>query len=186
MVGGWNKKDNGASAISSTNIFTALESRRKKANGKVADIEKQNFKSSPSPLSTVAQARVPTLVSWADWEEGDDEIFAMSALQPLPSLDDERAQVAEEKEADEESYDEVESSHEDESEGCDEVEEGNEENKESDSYEANKLGTDANTRMATKEPDRQLSKKELKKKELAELEAALVELGLNQKSENGD
>ncbi|KAI5068171.1 hypothetical protein GOP47_0016516 [Adiantum capillus-veneris] len=175
MVGGWNKRDDGASAISSTNIFAALKSSRTKSNKKASD-------------STVAQARVPTQVrpvtSWADCEDDDDDYFAMQALPPLPSLDDDRAQAGvEEEDEDADDDDEVESIHGEGSEGYDEVEEGNEENKEPESYKANKLGTDVKVHIAAREPDRQLSKKDLKKKELAELEAALVELGLNRNFE---
>lgn len=187
MVGGGSKRDEGLPAISSTNIFSALESRRKKSIKKRLDKDQKG--SSLSSASNVSaqpalQSWAPTPVSvtsWADCEEDDDDYFAMPALAPLP---DQELKTAHDGTREEEEEEE-DMSHGEESEGDEDVEEeGNEENEEPQCPRTNELAADVNVvppaPVAAREPDRQLSKKQLKKKELAELEAVLAELGLNQ------
>lgn len=183
MVGGGGKRDEGLPAISSTNIFSALESRRKKKR-----LDKDQKGSSSSSASNVSaqpalQSWAPTSVSvtsWADCEEDDDDYFAMPALPPLPDQELETSHDGSQEEEEEEE----DMSHGEESEGDEDVEEGNEENEEPKCPRTNELAADVNAippaPVAAREPDRQLSKKQLKMKELAELEAVLAELGLNQ------
>jgi hypothetical protein len=87
MVGGGsNKRDDGLPAISSTNIFSALESRRKKKTRSDKDKSEGPKTASEGEKSGSTQAwtAAPVSVSsWADCEEDDDEYFALPALPPI-------------------------------------------------------------------------------------------------------
>ncbi|KAH7437143.1 hypothetical protein KP509_05G058400 [Ceratopteris richardii] len=180
MVGGMTKRDDGLPAISSTNIFSALESRRRKSSKKRSDKEKGESKSREAHQeTTVPQVWTPapvTVTNWADCEEDDDDYFALPALPPIvdqpiqPVFDAGNDDLSQDTDGDEEVDD-----------GYDENEEEEPENDVvPEVVEAKATNTVA---PVPREPDRQLSKKELKKKELAELDAVLAELGLNPKDE---
>ena len=90
MVGGGsNRRDDGLPAITSTNIFSALESRRKKTNKKTRSEKDKNeglkTTSEGEKLATpqVWTAAPVSVSSWADCEEDDDEYFALPALPPI-------------------------------------------------------------------------------------------------------
>ena len=90
MVGGGsNKRDDGLPAISSANIFSALESRRRKSNKKTrSEKEKNEVPKKVGEGDKLASPQVWTAApvsvsSWADCEEDDDEYFALPALPPI-------------------------------------------------------------------------------------------------------
>ena len=90
--GGAAKREDGLPAISSSNSFSALESRRKKSNKKKSEKEKgSNLIKEESALNgketqAVWTATPVSVTSWADCEEDDDDdYFAMPALPPLPT-----------------------------------------------------------------------------------------------------
>lgn len=174
------KRDDGLPAISSTNIFSALESRRRRSSKKRSDKEKADSKNKEAQQQETATTLVwtPTPVSvasWADCEEDDDDYFAMPALPPIVDQPSDAAPDAVQEDLSQES------------DGDEEIEDADEENEEEEpETEATEVAVDVKVALVlpiAREPDRQLSKKELKKKELAELDAVLAELGLNQKDE---
>ncbi|MCO5574410.1 hypothetical protein L7F22_028195 [Adiantum nelumboides] len=180
MVGGMIKRDDGLPAISSTNIFSALESRRRKSSKKRSEKEKGESKSKEGQQQETAPqvwtAAPVSVTSWADCEEDDDDYFALPALPPIvdqpteTALDASHEDLSQESEGDEE-LDDVD----------DEIEEDEPESEAV--MEAVEAKVSTVVTQAGREPDRQLSKRELKKKELAELDAVLAELGLNPKDE---
>jgi hypothetical protein len=88
MVGGGIKKDDGLAAISSTNIFSALEKKRRKSNKKkLSDKEKGLGKGKDSkgdkedePEQFWAPSQV-TVKSWADCDD-DEDYYATTAPPP--------------------------------------------------------------------------------------------------------
>jgi hypothetical protein len=92
------KRDDGLPAITSSNIFSALESRRRKSNKKRSSekdkqkasnlTDKEESASNHKDAQPVWAATPVSVTSWADCEEDDDDdYFAMPALPPLPSTD---------------------------------------------------------------------------------------------------
>ncbi|KAJ7550320.1 hypothetical protein O6H91_07G094800 [Diphasiastrum complanatum] len=186
MVGGGSRKDIGLPAISSTNIFAALESRRRKSSRK--RLERNSSAAGKEGSSEVpAQFWAPspvTVKSWADVED-DDDYYETTA--PPPSWPSERP--AESVEVHKEGLsqgEETEGEDDAEDEGEDDAEEETElEAADTVSIELISPFSTAPSTPVVREPERQLSKKELKKKELAELDAVLAELGLSKKPEDG-
>eukprot|EP00249_Psilotum_nudum_P022589 c28575_g2_i3 orf=443-1399(-) len=179
MVGGGIRQDGGLPAISSTNIFSALESRRRKSSKKRSEKDKSDSKGkvskSHSETQSVPQVWTPTPVtvkSWADCEDDDDYFATAAPPPPVWGEEDKPSEVTdcaieglsqgEESEGDEEIEEEVEDEH------LSEL-----------STEVASSKSAPPTPAPSREPDRQLSKKERKKKDLADFEAVLLELGCN-------
>eukprot|EP01018_Ginkgo_biloba_P007049 Gb_40661 [translate_table: standard] len=165
------KKDNGVVAINTDNIFAALESRKKKSGKK-----KESNKDAKKATQFWTNAPV-TVKSWADCED-DDDYFA-SAPPPVWGKEQSREQVeADKEESDDQEEDDIDE------EADEEIEERQENDAESslDAASGEPLVLQVNK---TREPEKQLSKKEIKKKELAELDKVLAEFGLLTKEANG-
>lgn len=100
MVGGGIKKDDGLAAISSKNIFSALEKKRRKSNKKKSDKEKDSSKSKDAkgekkeeePEQFWAPSQV-TVKSWADCDD-DDDYYATTAPPPAPWAPDQASEAA--------------------------------------------------------------------------------------------
>lgn len=102
MVGSGNKKGDGLPAISSTNIFAALERRRSKSSSrKKLEREKSKGKDEGGEAATKqeeqAQFWSATQVSVKSWADCDDEDDYFATTAPPPDID--VAPVAEPKEA---------------------------------------------------------------------------------------
>ncbi|KAJ7569013.1 hypothetical protein O6H91_01G057400 [Diphasiastrum complanatum] len=194
MVGGGSRKDNGLPAISSTNIFAALESRRRKSSkkrlekssSKGAEVNKGNGnqgEQAEEPAPFWAPSPV-TVTSWADVED-DDDYYATTA--PPPWASEKPAEILEAHKDGLSQGEESEGDEDAEDEGEDDLEEDAEvEAADTVSVEQLSLIPTAPSTPVVREPERQLSKRELKKKELAELDAVLAELGLSKKPEDGN
>lgn len=85
MVGGGSKRDDGALKISSTNVFAALETLKKKKKKKKSDTEAKGKGSSKNQTKESEQQRqvfwAPTPLtakSWADVDD-DDDYYATTA-----------------------------------------------------------------------------------------------------------
>ncbi|KAL2340669.1 hypothetical protein Fmac_008609 [Flemingia macrophylla] len=167
--------------VNNTNIFAALGSLKKKKSK-----SKDEASSNPSG-SQVAQKKdlfwspTPlTAKSWADVEdEDDDDYYATTAPPESPWLNPDKpnqSDVAEEEsESDEEGFEDEE----------DDAVEEHENDFELPEDAKHVLEKTALPSLATKDTERQLSKKELKKKGLEELEAVLAELGYTQGEPSG-
>nr|BAC81748.1 M355 [Lilium longiflorum] len=173
MVGNGSRRgDTGVSqAISSRNVFAALDTLKKK---KRSDKEKCKVKEEPAPHVFWAPAPL-TVKSWADVEDDDDDDYYATTAPPSAWGVPEQKKSKEVPVAIEE-----ESASEDE--GLDEPDD-----EAVDEQADHQLEVPAPAEPDVKKPpvpsvpkdtERQLSKKELKKKELAELEALLTELGM--------
>eukprot|EP00271_Cylindrocystis_brebissonii_P021561 TRINITY_DN7785_c0_g1_i1.p1 TRINITY_DN7785_c0_g1~~TRINITY_DN7785_c0_g1_i1.p1 ORF type:complete len:339 (+),score=122.24 TRINITY_DN7785_c0_g1_i1:216-1232(+) len=177
MVGGSGRSDGGSAAISSSNIFAALEGRRKtKKKDKAAkDASVPETKQEPVQFWTAPPV---TVASWADCEDDDDDYFATVP----PPLTAGVANPADAKLADDSHHDAEESEDDDDlgEEGDDNEDGENEHEEEEESNVASRAsgGGQGAEPPLERGTERQLSKKELKKKELAELDAVLAELGL--------
>ena len=178
MVGGSSRND-GVAAISS-NIFAALEGRKRKSskkkiaekNASSTDGEKPAIKEQPAATQFWAP-QTTTVTSWADCDEDDDDYFATTAPPPLMNWGAEGSKV------NEEVKDEAVES-EDDGLGEDDVDDGDDEveNDEETAPVAETQKVEPAPPSQPKETERQLSKKELKKQELAKLDAVLAEMGL--------
>ncbi|KAE8691341.1 hypothetical protein F3Y22_tig00110890pilonHSYRG00956 [Hibiscus syriacus] len=88
MVGGGSRWDEGSVVITSTNVFAALETLRKKKKSdkdrrsRKSSSKSQQQKSQQEPESQVFWTPAPlTVKSWADVDdEDDDDFYAMTAL----------------------------------------------------------------------------------------------------------
>lgn len=100
MVGSGNKKGDGLPAISSTNIFAALERRRSKSSSR-RKLEREKSKgkddqSGDAKQEEQAQFWSATQVSVKSWADCDDEDDYFATTAPPPDID--VAPVAEPKE----------------------------------------------------------------------------------------
>ncbi|KAL8521966.1 hypothetical protein ACS0TY_012206 [Phlomoides rotata] len=189
MVGGGNRRDEGSFTVSNTNVFAALDTRKKRkdkgsskgstktgAAGKSkAEEEKQVFWA-PAPL---------TVKSWADVDDEDDDDYYATTAPPQAiwassgvnrAQETEKSEPVEESETEDELLDEVD----------DDVEEEHDHETEVQENPQPIVNKPVEASPAPKETERQLSKKERKKKELAELEAILADFGVtpNEKAED--
>ncbi|XP_020239230.1 46 kDa FK506-binding nuclear protein [Cajanus cajan] len=168
-------------AGNNSNIFAALGSLKKKKSKSKDEASSKPRGSQEPEKKDVFWAPTPlTAKSWADVDdEDDDDYYATTA--PLESawLNPEKANeseaAAEESESDEEGFDDEE----------DDVEDDHENDLEIPEDVKPVLDKPAQPSLATKDTERQLSKKELKKKGLEELEAVLAELGYTQGEPSG-
>eukprot|EP00245_Coleochaete_scutata_P004761 TRINITY_DN176_c0_g1_i1.p1 TRINITY_DN176_c0_g1~~TRINITY_DN176_c0_g1_i1.p1 ORF type:complete len:318 (+),score=132.74 TRINITY_DN176_c0_g1_i1:198-1151(+) len=186
MVGG-SGRDDGYPGLKSTNLFAALQSRRKSKGKKVKDGSsdpKPGKKEEPEQFWAPTQV---TVKSWADCEEDDDDYYATSVPPPVNWGQEQRNGNSSAGDDQKESGSQGE-----ESDG-EEVEDYVEEEAEEEAEEEIPTVVPAHvdvvpepTIAVPREPERQLSKKELKKKELEELDAVLAELGISKGLENGD
>ncbi|CAI9771716.1 unnamed protein product [Fraxinus pennsylvanica] len=187
MVGGRNRKDEGSFTVSNSNVFAVLERRKKKS-----DKEKVSAKSSQSGLKAGAgKSKEPeeekpqvfwapaplTVKSWADVDdEDDDDYYATNA--PPQSVwgvsgsskleESQKPDPVEESESEDDILDE----------GDDDMEEEHDHEAVVEEHAEPVVKKSVDASPATKEADKQLSKKERRKKELAELEAILAEIGV--------
>lgn len=100
MVGSGNKKGDGLPAISSTNIFAALERRRSKSSSRrKLEREKSKGKEESGEPKQEEQAQFwsATQVSVKSWADCDDEDDYFATTAPPPDID--VAPVSESKEA---------------------------------------------------------------------------------------
>lgn len=100
MVGGGIKKDDGLPAISSTNIFAALERKGRRSSKKKSDKDRNGLKSKDSKSDKKEeepqQFWAPTQVfvkSWADCDDEED-YFATTAPPPAAWLPDQSSEVS--------------------------------------------------------------------------------------------
>lgn len=167
MFGGF-RKDNGL-ALNTDNIFAALESRKKGSK------KKDNVEALKK--STEFWTNAPLVVkSWADCEDDDD--YYATAAPPVWGNDQPKEKEESDKEdsEDQEDYD------------IDEDVDEETDTKEDDaklSHDVPSVGSMVLQVNKTREPEKQLSKKEIKKKELAELDKVLEEFGLLTKEKDG-
>ncbi|CAL9123419.1 unnamed protein product [Musa acuminata var. zebrina] len=179
MVGGGSRRDDGPLNISSTNVFAALETLKKK--------KKKSSKESKGKGSSKSQAKEPepqvfwaptplTVKSWADVDD-DDDYFATTA--PPQSVWGSSGQqhkkaaavVEEESESEDDGLDI----------GDDDAEEEPEHEAEVAASTEPVMEKPVPVSVSSKDAERHMSKKELKKKEMAELDAILNELGISSK-----
>ncbi|EFJ17786.1 hypothetical protein SELMODRAFT_444781 [Selaginella moellendorffii] len=169
-------KDDGLPAVSTANIFSALE---RKSNKKKLD--KHALQSSQSKQQEDAgQFWVPspvTVKSWADVED-DDDYFATTA--PLPAIWGQTTTKASQESSVNHDLNHLEDSEVDEDFDDDADEEVEEEkSEEAGVVSSGQAEQRPQTPTVLRELDKQLSKKEIKKKELAELAAVLAEFGVS-------
>lgn len=168
MFGGF-RKDNGV-ALNTDNIFAALESRKKGSK------KKDNVQALKK--STEFWTNAPLVVkSWADCEDDDD--YYATASPPVWGNDQpkEKEEFDKEDSEDQEDYDIDEDVDEETDKKGDETKL---------SHDVPSVGPLVLQVNKTREPEKQLSKKEIKKKELAELDKVLEEFGLLTKEKNGE
>ncbi|GAQ87278.1 hypothetical protein KFL_003420170 [Klebsormidium nitens] len=191
MVGG-KREEVPVATITSSNIFAALEKKKKSKKPKDGATKKdgKKAKGDAAPSVDVWQAAPIQVASWADCEDDDD----FGGLGPVPQWGNDTATVAQEDKqaAEEESDEEIEAlqhgedDHDDERDG----DEGTAADADDDADEqgegAGEAGAPREAATAVvavpREPERQLSKKELKKKEMEDLEKVLAELGIQAKA----
>uniref|UniRef100_A0A1D1YSR9 Uncharacterized protein n=1 Tax=Anthurium amnicola TaxID=1678845 RepID=A0A1D1YSR9_9ARAE len=181
MVGGGSRRDDVPLGVSSNNVFAALDSLRKK---KKSDSSKSKASAKNQPKESEPQvfwAPTPlTAKSWADVDDDDDDDYYATTAPPQPVWGSSEQQTKEGSAV-------VEEETESDDDGLDEVDDDVEEEPEHE-HEVQLVPVDparkAQSTLAPKDPERQLSKKELKKKELAELDAVLAELGISPKDNN--
>lgn len=183
MPGGVGRRDEGSLVLNSTNVFAALGSLRKKkksdklkSKGRSGGATKAAAGKEPEQQAFWAPAPL-TAKSWADVEDEDDDdyyatmgppISAWGSVEP-PKVEGSSTPVEESE--NEEDVDEVD----------DDVEEDNEPEVEIPVEREPVVEKLAEASLPSKDPERQLSKKELKKKGLEELYAVLAELGYPKK-----
>ncbi|ERN06060.1 hypothetical protein AMTR_s00142p00083960 [Amborella trichopoda] len=194
MVGGGNSRRDDGSMGMNRNVFAALESLRRKKKSEKSDSLK---KSKGSSKDSEEQARVfwapapLTVKSWADADDDEDDYYATTAPPQSvwgsdPNAQKEIPEKLEESESEEDVLDE----------GDDDVDDDHDHELEAEAEAEAEADSEAvasepvakksvPVALVSKEPERQLSKKELKKKGLEELDAILAELGLGQKETNG-
>ncbi|KAL2543850.1 copper ion binding [Forsythia ovata] len=187
MVGGGNRKDEGSFTVSNSNVFAVLESRKKKS-----DKEKGSAKSSKNVTKAGAgkskepQEEKPqvfwapaplTVKSWADVDDEDDDDYYATTAPPQSVWgvsgsskpeESQKPDPVEESESEDDLLDE----------GDDDVEEEHDHEPVVEEQPEPVVKKSVEASPATKETERQLSKKERRKKELAELEAILAEIGV--------
>ncbi|XP_039014443.1 probable serine/threonine-protein kinase fhkB [Hibiscus syriacus] len=186
MVGGGSRWDEGSVVITSTNVFAALETLRKKKKSdkdrrsRKSSSKSQQQKSQQEPESQVFWTPAPlTVKSWADVDdEDDDDFYAMTALPQSVWGTSEPSQNHEEKTA---SVEDSESEEDILDEGDDDMNEDHDEEPEIQVHPEPMLKRDLEIPAPPKEAERQLSKKERKRKELAELDALLADFGATQR-----
>ncbi|RRT46596.1 hypothetical protein B296_00054341 [Ensete ventricosum] len=177
MVGGGSRRDDGPLKISSTNVFAALETLKKKKKSNKELKSKGSSKSGAKESEPqVFWAPTPlTAKSWADVDDDDDYFATTAPPQTVWGLSEQQQNkeavtaVEEESESEEDGLDI----------GDDDVEE--EPENETEVAVANEPKKEKPVPVPPKDAERQLSKKELKKKEMAELDALLHELGISGK-----
>ncbi|XP_047327067.1 uncharacterized protein LOC124930758 [Impatiens glandulifera] len=172
--------------LNNTNVFAALTTLRKKKKNKPiklikdqGSLKKQQEEEKNNPEPQVLWTLTPLIAeSWADVEDDDDFDYFASTAPPqvvwgtAPDLQSDEKEIPG-------LLEESESGEEEEKDVVDE----NEEHKPTKVVSSEKEPTITAVLLPTKDPNRQLSKKELKKKGLAELDAVLAELGYYSKSE---
>ncbi|KAK4770060.1 hypothetical protein SAY87_030592 [Trapa incisa] len=187
--GGGSRRDEASFAINNSNVFAALETLRKKKSDK----DKASRSSSKVTSKTVLKDPEPAPVfwaptprnnkSWADVDDDDDDDYYVTA-EPLQSAWAEAPQSKEQYSiVDEDTVSEEDLLDEDD----EDIEEKHDHEMEVPVLPEPVAQKPAGTSMATKETERQLSKKERKKKELAELEALLADFAVkdNDQDESG-
>lgn len=91
MAGGGNRRDEGSITIQSTNLFAALDTRKKKKKtdkaGKSKGSSSSSSKPQKEPEPQVFWAPTPLKVkSWADIDDDDeDDDYYVTTAPPLPS-----------------------------------------------------------------------------------------------------
>ncbi|KAF2543461.1 hypothetical protein F2Q68_00029031 [Brassica cretica] len=168
MVGGGNRRDEGSMPIQNTNLFAALDTRRKK---KKSDKSKGRQDPAKEPEPQVFWAPTPLKAkAWADIDsdDEDDDYFATTAPPKAlwstseASRSDAKEVPVEESESEEDILDE----------GDDDDDDLEEEHETQVHPEAEtEVKKAPEVPAPPKEPERQLSKKELKQKEQAEFDA---------------
>ncbi|XP_024543321.1 stress response protein NST1 isoform X2 [Selaginella moellendorffii] len=176
MFGGGYRKDDGLPAVSTANIFSALERKSSKKK-----LDKHALQSSQSKQQEDAgQFWVPspvTVKSWADVED-DDDYFATTA--PLPAIWGQTTTKSSQEPSVNHDLNHLEDSEVDEDFDDDADEEVEEEkSEEAGVVSSGQAEQRPQTPTVLRELDKQLSKKEIKKKELAELAAVLAEFGVS-------
>ncbi|URE14877.1 zinc finger family protein [Musa troglodytarum] len=180
MVGGGSRRDDGPLKISSTNVFAALETlKKKKKSDKLSKSKGPSKSQAKEPEQQVFWAPTPlTVKSWADVDDDDDDYYATTAPpQAVWGLSEQQpkkevvAAVEEESESEDDGLDI----------GDDDVEEEPEHEPEVAVATEPIIEKPASVSVPSKDAERQLSKKELKKKEMEELDALLHELGISSK-----
>ena len=81
MVGGGSRRDDGPLQISSTNVFAALETlKKKKKSDKLSKSKGPPKSQARKPEQQVFWAPTPlTVKSWADVDDDDDDYYATTA-----------------------------------------------------------------------------------------------------------
>lgn len=185
MVGGGIRRDDAAPGISSKNVFAALETLKKKKKSSVKDSKG----SSKSKESSKGQGKEPVAPqefwvpaplnkSWADVDDDDDDYYKSAPVLPGWETTDEQpkdslAPAEEESESEDDGLDD----------GDDDIEEETEQEHEAPHPVELITNKPTHAPVASKDPERQLSKKEQKKKELDELDALLAEFAVTSKDE---
>ncbi|KAG0494268.1 hypothetical protein HPP92_005262 [Vanilla planifolia] len=189
MVGGGGiRRDDVAPRISSTNVFAALETLKKKK--KSSDKDSKGFSKSkgsakaqeklPEP-SEVFWVSTPLNKSWADVDDDDDDYYKSAPVLPgwgsgePKQNEDSGAPLEEETESEDDGL----------VDGEDDIEDEAEQEPEPPIPAEAVVKKPPPVPVATKDPERQLSKKAQKKKELEELDALLAEFGVSKKDEKG-
>ncbi|CAL9059835.1 DNA polymerase delta subunit 3-like [Musa acuminata AAA Group] len=187
MVGGGSRRDDGPLNISSTNVFAALETLKKK--------KKKSSKESKGKGSSKSQAKEPepqvfwaptplTVKSWADVDDDDDYFATTAPPQSVWGSSGQQQQQQQHKKAAAVVEEESESEDDGLDIGDDDAEEEPEHEAELAASTEPVMEKPVPVSVSSKDAERHMSKKELKKKEMAELDAILNELGISSKDSN--
>lgn len=171
--------------INSTNVFAALGSLKKKKKGSEKELQGSSSKSKGKKVGEKEAEKkdvfwAPSSLkmrSWADVDDDDDDDYYATMAPPDSAWDTHKVPepALEESESEGEGLDEVD----------DDVDEEHENEAKAQAEVQQVVSEPPEASMATKETERQLSKKELKKKGLEELDAVLAELGYTKEETSG-